>query len=302
MTDDFSKSTAAGSLRPSSREHDSIELIDNEMVRNFSKLNPEQKRKHLEKLHAIMSTAPDGTASSNRQKFNKEEVKEALMDLGFESAALDQISEMFHRFVDERVDEDPLRRGIAELLEDPLNPFNPSVMNHVDVTENLAAKISDLEEKISQQETENELLALAIISDLEEQQQQTTSEERSRKRSTVNEEMCESHPEDDDCLYNPNNQVGSRRMEQYLKLLWRNKLKQQTIKTVLRCVREAAANKRRYSKPDKKIRSRKSPIIINPTVQDTTKSSKNDDDFVGKLGKIKKNEEEIEMFLRMFEG
>jgi hypothetical protein len=44
---EYSKTAAAETLRPSSSQADDLELIANQMIRNFAKLSPKQKKTNI---------------------------------------------------------------------------------------------------------------------------------------------------------------------------------------------------------------------------------------------------------------
>jgi uncharacterized coiled-coil DUF342 family protein len=215
---------SASTLTPHSGPSDEIDLVSNEMVRTFAKLSADEKRKHLEKLHAMMAAdVPDGTAASNRQKFNQEqrqwmetqlnietELEEQLEAIGFSKESQDKIAELFHRAVEDRANNDPLRQGIVELLRTSIDPFIDD--ESLDIVQLLANRIEQLETQIQDVETENYELAKSILDG--EESITNPSNSRMPKKSTI-EECMFSPTEDADALQEQ--EVHSRIMQQYLR-------------------------------------------------------------------------------------
>jgi hypothetical protein len=237
MTDNEFSTAAAETLRPSSSQGDDLELIANQMIRNFSKLSPTQKRKTLEAMMGAGGVSafsddadaiPSGTAASSR-KFNqeqiswlqqqlddekmfKEQLETQLESIGFGKESQAKVETLFFDAV--RSNSDSFKNAIEALLDECCpNPFITD--EDLDIVQLLAAKVEELESKIQTQERENEEIALEIIAGLANEE--TATEQRVPKRSTVNDWLCESHEEDNDCLYNEQQQVKDARMAQYLR-------------------------------------------------------------------------------------
>jgi hypothetical protein len=91
--------SSADTLRPKSRPHDDIEVI-NKAIARILQLNNDQVSRHLDMVQRMLDSAfgkppiPDGTAEKNRE-FNKEELEAVVEEMGFTEEAKQKAAELF---------------------------------------------------------------------------------------------------------------------------------------------------------------------------------------------------------------
>jgi hypothetical protein len=79
------------------------------------------------------------------------------------------------------------------------------------------------------------------------------------------------------------------------------KMKQHRLQTIIRVMKEAAANNKRYSKLDKKVRGQRSKVLVNPTLGQT-QNKVDPDEFVRKEEKEENaDDKEKEEFIKIAE-
>jgi hypothetical protein len=240
MTNEFS-TAAAQSLHPKSRPTDDFQDDVRQAIEHFQKLNANQKARYFDFLQKVFTDpawAKSGTGVKGKNiPFNskdeevdwptvaealvenemRERIETQLEELGVSKDALEKVSELFFEAVEQRLnhEDDAFRQAVADLLNDYLP--SPFISNEeLDVVTALAKRVEDLQADIDFVEQENATLVEEIKQNLTEENNFIPNE-RFRKRSTVNDLMCESDENNSDASFNESNQHGNKQMNEYLR-------------------------------------------------------------------------------------
>jgi hypothetical protein len=235
------ESFAASSLNSKSMAYDDFQDDVDQAIAHFQKLNATQKERYLDAIQQKMNDAATGKgtfgaklhkpyqdgagapdAAERNRKFNREEfdfiewendLADTLEAMGFTKEAREKAAELFYEAIENRLfhaDSD-FQTKIKEILNDfTTNPFTSD--ETLDVAEQLANRIEELEAQIAAVEAEKKQLMKEILSALPPQEEPLANEKRAPKRSTVEDHLFEANEDNADNLYN----VNEREKYQYL--------------------------------------------------------------------------------------
>lgn len=216
-----SRTAAQSSLHPKSRPADEMEV--KKLFDVYSQLNQKHRSDFLEYLKDFEKRShsglgvPDGDAEKNR-KYHKEELSEALSDIGFTEEAQEKVTDMFWEAVRHKTEEEaPFRKQLQDLV----SQYSPSPFLNdysLDTIERLALRVDELEGLCEMVEHQSEVLREEIIA---KEQDKILKEEVSRhkrpvRRSLIEETMLEPDESNADCLFNEEERHIDPKMKRYL--------------------------------------------------------------------------------------